>query len=106
MQTLKIPPDDQTIPESLTMFTNCVSDFDLTEMFPPEERLFAAMYIHAIRDLMGNERENRKDAYKWLTAWETSLPEAISYRDVCEAVEVIGGYRDWTARFIHEVWTK
>lgn len=57
--------------------------------YRPEVRLLAAVLVRTIRDVFDSDPWIRQSAIEWLNDHETtSLPDAISYKDVQEFVDL------------------
>lgn len=50
-------------------------------------KLFLNVLDRAKRDLLEGEGHHKRAAAKWFRKWKNTLPESISFRDVCEVLE-------------------
>jgi hypothetical protein len=77
-ETLRNKVDEEFEVEVPTMV------FELHEELIPEQRFMLAMLVRAIRDLAGNDIEERNSAWRWISGEESEAE--LPFEEICSGL--------------------
>lgn len=67
----------------------------------PLHYLFSAILDRALKDLTSKDKHVRRETIQWFDTWENTLPHGISYKDICEHLELSVYRREKITLLLH-----